>query len=63
MVATLVQIGGRFAVKIKLDGASTKLDWLVRAGDSAAIYANRLEGTHIIRRVMVRMETWLNYIF
>jgi hypothetical protein len=63
VVSTLVQIGGRFAVKIKLDGESAKLDWPVGAGGSAAIYTERLRGTRIIRRVMVRMETWLNYIF
>jgi hypothetical protein len=63
MVATLVRIDGRFAVKIKLDGESAKLDLPVGSGGSAAIYTDRLRGTHIIRRVMVRKETWLNYIF
>jgi hypothetical protein len=28
----------------------------------AAIYTENAQATHIIRRVMLRMETWLNYI-
>lgn len=62
-VATLIQTGDRFAVKMKLEGESAKLDLHVGAGASAAIYTDRLKGTHIIRRVMVGTETWLNYIF
>jgi len=33
------------------------------ADGSTAIYTDRLRGKHIIRPVMVHMETWLNYIF
>ena len=29
---------------------------------SGAIYTDSVKGTHIIRKVMLRMEAWLNYI-
>ena len=29
---------------------------------TAAIYTESVTATHIIRKVMVRMETWLNYL-
>jgi hypothetical protein len=41
-VATLIQTGGRFAVKIKLEGESAKLDLPVGAGGSTAIYTDGL---------------------
>lgn len=32
------------------------------AGGTAAIYTQSVQATHLIRRVMVRMDAWLNYI-
>ncbi len=29
---------------------------------TAAIYTESVAATHIIRKVMVRMETWMNYL-
>jgi multidrug resistance efflux pump len=32
------------------------------AKGSAAIYTNQMKATHVIRRVMIRMDAWLNYV-
>ncbi|ASP35644.1 HlyD family secretion protein [Labrenzia sp. VG12] len=32
------------------------------AGGSAAIYTDSVRATHLIRKVMVRMDAWLNYV-
>ncbi len=32
------------------------------AGGTAAIYTNTVQATHVIRKVMVRMDAWLNYV-
>lgn len=32
------------------------------AGGTAAIYTQSVQATHLIRRVMVRMDAWLNYV-
>ena len=32
------------------------------ASGSATIYTNSMQATHVIRRVMIRMDAWLNYI-
>lgn len=32
------------------------------ASGSAAIYTDSMQATHVIRRVMIRMDAWLNYI-
>ncbi|WP_420338431.1 HlyD family secretion protein [Roseibium sp.] len=32
------------------------------AGGTSAIYTENVQATHIIRRVMIRMEAWLNYV-
>ena len=56
-----------------IQAASMRVPWarlavravasFICAAASTAIYTDRLRGTHIIRRIMVRTEKWLNYIF
>lgn len=29
----------------------------------AAIYTDQVKFTHVVRRVMLRMQAWLNYVF
>jgi len=56
-----------FAVGIELD-EKVDLDeelWTDLPGGSmgeATVYTESVEATHIIRRVMIRMEAWLNYL-
>lgn len=57
-----VTTDGQFAVKIKLND-DVKLDLPIGGGGQAAIYTKSGKATHVIRRVMMRMNTWLNYIF
>jgi multidrug resistance efflux pump len=53
-----------FGARLKLD-ADQDIDVASLPGGSfgtAAIYTEKVSGTHIIRRVMIRMEAWLNYV-
>ncbi len=50
------------AVRLKFDEDISDLVLPAGAGGIAAIYTESGPATHIIRKVMVRMETWLNYI-
>ena len=52
-----------FGVVIDLEDDSLDLAALpVGAGGTAAIYTDSVAATHVIRRVMLRMEAWVNYI-
>jgi multidrug resistance efflux pump len=53
---------GRFAVVLELDDPVAK--GALRAGASgvAAIYTSRATAIRIIRKVVIRMTTWLNYV-
>ncbi|MCG8649979.1 MAG: hypothetical protein MI861_09100, partial [Pirellulales bacterium] len=58
------QIAVPFGVRLKLDD-ETELDLHQLPGGSvgkAAIYTDKMKGTHLIRRVMIRMDAWLNYV-
>ncbi|MEO0978455.1 MAG: efflux RND transporter periplasmic adaptor subunit [Pseudomonadota bacterium] len=44
------------------DGADLYSEIPAGAGGTAAIYTNSVQPTHIIRKVMIRMDAWLNYI-
>ena len=44
------------------DGADLYSEIPAGAGGTAAIYTSSVQPTHIIRRVMIRMDAWLNYI-
>ncbi len=54
---------GRFAVKIRIDEADQQRFRLAAgAGGSVAIYTNYGKSMKIVRKVMIRWCTWLNYI-
>jgi multidrug resistance efflux pump len=63
MVANPRQPEAPIAVRLKMDEDSKQLPLIVGARGTAAIYTSTLTVTHIIRRVMLRMDTWLSYIF
>ena len=54
---------GRFAVRLKVDEESLQYRLPAGAGGAAAVYTAKAKPTHIIRKVMIRMYTWLNYLF
>jgi multidrug resistance efflux pump len=62
-VAARVQTGGKFAVHIRLDPEWAEFQQPIGAGGIAAVYTDRGQPTHIIRKVMLRMTAWTNYIF
>ncbi len=50
-------------ITLKLNDANLKLSDLPGgAVGTAAIYTDRAQATHIIRKVMIRMDSWMNYI-
>jgi multidrug resistance efflux pump len=52
-----------YAVILELDDPSfDPLDIPGGAIGTAAIYTDSVSGTHVIRKVMMRMEAWINYI-
>jgi multidrug resistance efflux pump len=54
-----------FGVRLVLEpGELERLDMLPRGGmlGTAAIYTERAGATHLIRKVMLRMEAWMNYV-
>ena len=52
-----------YAVVIDLDDESLDTDQIPGgASGSAAIYTDSMAATHVIRRVMIRMDAWMNYI-
>lgn len=52
----------RFAVKLALDDAKNGLLLPAGAVGDGAVYTNHLAFLHIIRKVMIRVSTKLNYI-
>jgi multidrug resistance efflux pump len=55
-------IPGRFGVVLKLDAEFSKLAIPGGASGVAAIYTDRATVIRIVRKVVIRMTTWLNYI-
>ena len=52
-----------FAVIIELDDETIELTGIPGGAiGTAAIYTDSVAATHVIRRVMIRMESWMNYI-
>jgi multidrug resistance efflux pump len=52
-----------YGVAIRLDTDSFDLSNIPGgAAGTAAIYTDSVQATHVIRRVMVRMEAWMNYL-
>ncbi len=51
-----------YFVRLDLQDLPEGLDLPVGAGGSVAIYTSYGQATHMVRMVMVRMDTWLNYL-
>jgi hypothetical protein len=52
-----------YGVILKLDDKASALQSLPGgAMGTAAIYTDNVKATHIIRKVMMRMQSWINYI-
>jgi multidrug resistance efflux pump len=58
---TTAPVPGRFAVILELDGAD-ELTIPGGAAGAAAVYTDRAAAIRIVRKVVVRMTTWLNYL-
>lgn len=63
VVAQRVKTGGEFAVKITLDPEWSAYRLPIGAGGVAAIYTAHGKPSHVIRQVVIRQATWMNYIF
>ena len=51
------------AVVLRLDEPRPELATLPGGADgTAAIYTDSVSATHVIRKIMIRMDAWLNYI-
>ena len=59
-IATL-QGGTALAVRVTFPDLPQTLELPVGAGGRAAIYTDKGKAFRIIRRVIIRMYTWLNY--
>lgn len=53
---------GPFFVRLKLDDEEVERSLPAGAIGSVAIYTEAAQAAHIIRRVMLRMDAWLNYV-
>ena len=52
-----------YGVAIRLDEDSFELAGIPGgAVGTAAIYTDSVQATHVIRKVMIRMEAWMNYL-
>jgi hypothetical protein len=58
---TTAPVPGRFAVTLELDGAD-ELTIPAGTAGAAAIYTDRAAAIRIVRKVVIRMTTWLNYL-
>jgi multidrug resistance efflux pump len=55
-------IPGRFAVRLKLDEEFRDLPLIAGASGVAAVYTDRAQAIRIVRKVVIRMNAWLNYV-
>jgi len=55
-------IPGRFGVRLKIDDQYADLPLSAGASGVAAVYTDRAQVIQIVRKVVVRMTSWLNYI-
>jgi multidrug resistance efflux pump len=55
-------IAGRFGVRLKLDEQFGDLPLTAGASGVAAVYTDRAQAIRIVRKVVIRMNSWLNYI-
>jgi multidrug resistance efflux pump len=62
MIGVLTQPPGRFAVKFDIADKDKEVFMAAGAAGSAAIYTDRLHAIHIIRKVILRVGAYLNYL-
>jgi hypothetical protein len=55
-------IPGRFAVRLKLEEEFRDLPLIAGASGVAAVYTDRAQAIRIVRKVVIRMNAWLNYV-
>jgi multidrug resistance efflux pump len=53
----------RFAIRFELDEESSGFELPGGAGGAAAIYTDQAKPIRIVRMIVIRMYTWLNYFF
>ena len=51
-----------YGVVLTIDDPSFDIKLAGGARGTAAIYTESMKATHIIRRVMIRMDAWMNYV-
>jgi len=62
MIGVLTQPPGRFAVKFDIAERDKEVFMAAGAAGSAAIYTERLHAIHIVRKVILRVGAYLNYL-
>jgi len=62
MIGVLTQPPGRFAVKFDIADKDKEVFMAAGAAGSAAIYTERLAAIHIIRKVVLRVGSYINYL-
>ena len=62
MIGVLTQPPGRFAVKFDIADKDKDLFMAAGAAGNAAIYTERLHAIHIIRKVVLRVGAYINYL-
>jgi hypothetical protein len=62
MIGMLTQPPGRFAVKFDIADKDKEVFKAAGAAGAAAIYTERLHAIHIIRKVILRVGAYVNYL-
>jgi len=62
MIGVLTQPPGRYAVKFDIADKDKEVFMAAGAAGSAAIYTERLAAIHIIRKVVLRVGSYINYL-
>jgi multidrug resistance efflux pump len=62
MIGVLTAPPGRYAVKFDVEERDRELFLAPGAAGHAAVYTQRLEMIHIIRKVIIRVGSYLNYL-
>jgi multidrug resistance efflux pump len=62
MIGVLTQPPGRFAVKFDIADKDKEVFMAAGAAGNAAIYTERLAAIHIIRKVVLRVGSYINYL-
>ncbi len=54
---------GLFGVRLRVKDLPPDVRFPAGSGGVAAIYTNTGKAFHVVRKVIIRMQTWLNYLF